>query len=118
MKTEARRRLLTNLGVLSPGIVQVLLQSMAGPEPMLVHPNAIRTLTRIGLIDRVHSESAARKALEKMVDGEELYSFAMFLTQHGEEVCQAKSPRCGDCVVVELCKFKRKVGIGGSGGGE
>lgn len=114
METESRRRLLTNLGVLSPGIVQVLLHCLAGKDqPLLVHQNAIRTLTRIGLMDRVHSESAARKVLEKMIEPDDVHVFLLLLTQHGEDVCQMKSPRCGDCVVVEICKFKRKVGIGG-----
>jgi endonuclease III len=114
METESRRRLLGNLGVLSQGVIQVLLQSLAGKETLLVHTSATRTLTRIGLTDRIHSEAAARKALEKMLDPEDLWTFQLLLTQHGEDVCQSKSPRCGDCVVVELCKFKRKVGLGGA----
>jgi endonuclease III len=33
--------------------------------------------------------------------------------QHGEEICLLKSPRCGECPVVALCGFKRKVGVVG-----
>ena len=111
MSTESRQKLLTNLAVLPQGVVQVLLQSLAGKETLLVHPSAIRTLTRIGLMDRVHSESAARKVLEKMLDPEDLYTFQLLVTQHGEELCQARSPRCGECGVVHRCKFKRKIGL-------
>ena len=118
METETRRRLLTNLGVLPQGVVQVLLQCLGGKETLLVHPSAIRTLTRIGLMDRVHSESAARKVLEKVLDPEDLYTFQLLLTQHGEEICQARSPRCPECGVVEVCKFKRKVGLSDSAADE
>jgi endonuclease-3 len=117
MQPESRQRLLTNLGVLSQGVVQVLLQCMAGKETLLVHNSAVRTLTRFGLMDRVHSDGAARKVLEKLLEGEDVFSYQMLVTQHGEDVCQAKSPRCGDCVLVEACKFKRKVGVGGAAGG-
>jgi len=114
METEKRRNLLTNLGVLPQGVVQVLLQCLGGKEPLLVHNSAIRTLTRIGLMDRVHSESAARKVLEKILDPEDVQAFQMMLTQHGEDICQARSPRCPECVVITLCKFKRKVGVSGA----
>ncbi len=118
MQPETRQRLLGNLGVLNQGIVQVLMQCMAGTATMLVHQSAIRTLTRLGVIDRVHSESAARKVLEKLIDPEDLFAFQLLLTQHGEEICQAKSPRYGDCVLVEQCKFKRKVGLGADASAE
>jgi endonuclease III len=99
--------------------VQVLLTCLAGKDtPLLVHPSAIRTLTRIGLMDRVHSDGAARKALEKLLDPEDLYNFQLLLTQHGEDICRAPSPRCFECVVVDLCKFKRKVGVSGAAAGE
>jgi endonuclease-3 len=113
MEPDSRRRLLTALGVLSPAHVQILMQCLNGTATMLVSQPTIRTLSRIGLIDRVHSESAARKVLEKLVDPEDLWAFQSLLTQHGEEICQSKSPRCGDCAIVALCKFKRKVGTGG-----
>jgi endonuclease III len=91
------------------------MQCLNGVETMLVSQPAIRTLSRVGLMDRVHSETAARKVLEKLVDPEDLWAFQSLLTQHGEDICQSKSPRCGDCAIVSLCKFKRKVGIAGAG---
>jgi endonuclease III len=118
MDEEGRRRLLTNLGVLPQGVVQVLLQCLAGREQLLVHGSAVRTLTRIGIMDRVHSEGAARKALEKLLGPEDLFTFELLVTQHGEDVCQARSPRCGDCAVVALCRFKRKVGVSGAAADE
>ncbi|MSR47684.1 MAG: hypothetical protein EXS13_11580 [Planctomycetes bacterium] len=112
MSPETRHRLLSNLGVIHQGIVQVLLHGLAGPDAALPVPQgAVRTLTRIGLIERVHSDGAARKVMEKLIDPEDLHAYLLLLTQHGEEICQAKSPRCGDCVLVEMCKFKRKIGL-------
>jgi hypothetical protein len=60
MEPDSRRRLLTALGVLSPAHVQILMQCLNGPETMLVSQPTIRTLSRIGLIDRVHSVGGAQ----------------------------------------------------------
>ena len=42
---------------------------------------AVRTLTRLGLIDRVHSDGAARKVLEKLLDPEDLHAYLRFVEQ-------------------------------------
>lgn len=110
---ERQGEYLTQLGVLTPAQVQILVQSMTPPAEWGVPPAAIRVLGRIGLLPRVYSPSSARKHVDEMVEGPDLQALLVHLVQHGEEVCQLKSPRCSDCSIVTWCGFKRKVGIVG-----
>ena len=55
-----------------------------------------------------------RKSIEALLGPEDLFRFQSHLVQHGDEICLARSPRCGECGVVELCGFKRKVGLVGA----
>jgi endonuclease-3 len=55
--------------------------------------------------------------LNAMVPPEERGRFSLRLIEHGRRVCDARKPRCGDCVLGELCpsfemfvKAKRAVG--------
>jgi endonuclease-3 len=111
MDAEEQRRFLSAMGVLRPSQVQLLVQCLAGPDEVLVPQQAIRVLSRIGLMPRVHSSSSALKHLEKLLEPEDLFTFQSHLVHHGEEICLSKSPRCGECSLVPLCAFKRKVGV-------
>ena len=83
---------------------------LAGKD-LLVSPHAVRVLNRLGVMGRVYSESGARKQLEQLVGDDEQFGFQSLLAQHGDEVCLPKSPHCGECGVIDLCSFKRKVGV-------
>jgi len=111
MDFERQVRFLEGSGVLTAGQVQVILQALRGETEFLVSPHAVRVLHRVGILPRVYSDSGARKILEKLVDREQIYSFQAHVVQHGEDICQLKSPRCGDCGIVARCSFKRKVGL-------
>jgi endonuclease III len=112
MDVEGQERFLSSMGVLNPAQIQILIQSLAGDE-LQVPQQAIRVLNRVGVMPRVHSANAARKHVTRMLDPKDLFSFVAHMAQHGEEICLPKSPRCGECVLVELCGFKRKVGLVG-----
>lgn len=114
MDPERQMRVLQGAGVLTAGQIQIVLQAMAGTDEFLVSPHATRVLQRIGVITRVYSDSGARKSMEALMGPEDLFRFQSHLVQHGDEICLARSPRCGECGVVELCGFKRKVGLVGA----
>lgn len=109
--TEAQLKFLGYVGVLTVAQQVLIVQSLTPIEEYQVPQGVIRTLSRIGAIPRVQSPAAARKHLDKMLDPEKIYTFLSHLTHHGEEICLSKSPRCGECAVVSLCGFKRKVGV-------
>ncbi len=114
MEMDQQRRYLSTLGVLTPAQVQILVQTMQPSlEEFEVPQQAVRVLTRIGIMPRVYSASSARKHVEKLSDELDVYAFQAHLVQHGEDVCLNKSPHCGECSLVALCGFKRKVGVVG-----
>ena len=110
MDVDGQRRFLAGLGVLTPAHVQILIQILAGEQVVLAQ-GTTRVLSRVGLIPRVGSPTAARKHLDPLLTADELFAAQAHLVQHGEEICLSKSPRCGECGIVTLCGFKRKVGV-------
>jgi endonuclease-3 len=80
----------------------VLLFSLGRPAfPVDTHVH--RVSQRLGLIgDRV-SRERAHQELEALVPHGAYYAFHLNLIRHGRQVCQARSPRCTECALRELC---------------
>ena len=51
---------------------------------------------------------AVEQKLEKVTPDEFKLHAHHWLILHGRYTCKARKPRCGDCVVEDLCQFKRK----------
>ena len=51
---------------------------------------------------------AVEKKLEKVTPDEFKLHAHHWLILHGRYTCKARKPLCGDCVVEDLCQFKRK----------
>jgi len=49
------------------------------------------------------------KRLIKMVPAEFLLDAHHWLILHGRYVCLARKPRCGSCMIEDLCEFKNKI---------
>ena len=112
MEPDRQRRFLGHMGVLNPAQIQILMQCLKGMDEWEVPAQAIRVLTRVGLMPRVYSAASARKNAEAMLGDHDVLTFQAHLVHHGEDICLVKSPRCGECAIVKLCGFKRKVGVG------
>ena len=111
MEEESQRKYLMSFGVLNASQVQILIQTLAADKPLVIPSSAIRVLNRVGIMPRVHSATAARKHAEELLEGGDPFAFNALLVQHGEDICLPRSPRCGECEIVSLCGFKRKVGV-------
>jgi endonuclease-3 len=80
----------------------VLVFSMGRPAfPIDTHVH--RVTKRLGLIPNGASADAAHTLLEPAVPPELRYEFHVQLIRHGRDVCRARHPRCGDCVLLDLC---------------
>ena len=66
-----------------------------------------RLARRLGLTGLEDPEKIAA-ALESLLPREEWIRFSTRLILHGRRVCSARSPRCDECVLVEVCP---KVGV-------
>lgn len=93
----------------------VLLFSFGKPV-MPVDTHIFRVAGRLGLIKKGLS---INKAHEVLTDAAEktglIYAFHLGIIMHGRRTCKARNPKCGICVLYNLCAFplKRKFSSGG-----
>lgn len=65
-----------------------------------------RLAQRLGFSDQQDPVKIERD-LMRLVPKEDWYRFSYVLIDHGRQVCDAKKPRCEDCVVSALCPSSR-----------
>ncbi len=70
------------------------------PADTHVHRIAVRT----GVVPRGASAAAAQERLTRWVPVGEAFATHMGLIAHGRTVCHARAPRCGECVLRDLCR--------------
>ena len=85
----------------------VLLFSFAKPT-MPVDTHIFRVTKRLGLIDKDLDIELAHEALSAMVPKGLIYEFHLGIIEHGRKTCRAQAPKCGSCVLYDLCEFKLK----------
>ncbi len=61
-----------------------------------------RLARRLGLTDLEDAEKIAAE-LEELLPRDEWISFSTRMVLHGRRVCSARSPRCEDCGLAEIC---------------
>ena len=66
-----------------------------------------RLARRLGLTRLEDPEKIAAE-LETLLPQEEWITFSTRLILHGRRVCSARSPRCGECVLAEVCPSRTK----------
>ncbi|KPL02238.1 MAG: hypothetical protein AMJ90_06430 [candidate division Zixibacteria bacterium SM23_73_2] len=94
-------------GVGEKTIACVLLFSLGRPF-IPVDTHVFRLSKRLGLIPKKADSNKAHTILQKEVYPNLVYSFHLNLIRHGREVCKAKNPSCGDCVLFDLCQAPEK----------
>jgi endonuclease III len=74
-----------------------------GRETCPVDAHVWRVMKRLGVApDRPWSEAAALR-LEESIPREIRSSLHVTLVSHGRKICRARSPRCQECVLRDLC---------------
>ncbi len=94
-----------------PGVgrktANVVLNIAFGQPTIAVDTHIFRISNRTGLAPGDSVEKVEEK-LEKVVPDEFLLHAHHWLILHGRYVCTARSPKCAQCVVRDLCAFKNK----------
>lgn len=94
-----------------PGVgrktANVVLNTAFGEPTMAVDTHIFRVANRTGLAPG-KTPLAVEKALLARVPPEYLKDAHHWLILHGRYVCKARKPECPQCVVRDLCRFKRK----------
>lgn len=104
---EAREWLMTLPGV-GLKTASIVLCFSFGRDAIPVDTHVHRVGQRLQIIPKSQDANRAHDGLLKTVPEGEAYRFHALLIQHGRKCCTARSPRCGDCPIQDLCPWKGK----------
>jgi endonuclease-3 len=94
-----------------PGVgrktANVILNTAFGQPTIAVDTHIFRLGNRIGIAPG-KTPLDVEKKLMKVVPREYLHDAHHLLILHGRYTCVARKPKCGECVILDLCKFKGK----------
>ncbi len=94
-----------------PGVgrktANVILNTAFGQPTMAVDTHIFRVANRTGLAPGKTVLEVERKLL-KTIPAEFRVDAHHWLILHGRYVCQARKPKCGECIIADLCEYKDK----------
>jgi endonuclease-3 len=95
-----------------PGVgrktANVVLNTAFGQPTIAVDTHIFRVSNRSGLAPGKTVLEVENKLL-KVVPEEFRHDAHHWLILHGRYICQARKPKCGQCIIESLCEFKEKV---------
>ncbi|ODN43606.1 endonuclease III [Piscirickettsia litoralis] len=95
-----------------PGVgrktANVVLNTAFGEPTLAVDTHVFRVANRTGLAPGKTVRQVEDKLL-KVIPKDFLRDAHHWLVLHGRYVCQARKPKCNDCVINELCEYKAKI---------
>ena len=94
-----------------PGVgrktANVILNTAFGQPTIAVDTHIFRVSNRTGIAPGKDVRVVEEKLL-KFVPDEYKHDAHHWLILHGRYICIARKPRCGSCVIYDLCEFKQK----------
>jgi endonuclease-3 len=95
-----------------PGVgrktANVVLNTAFGQPAMAVDTHIFRVSNRTRIAPG-KTVLAVEKGLMKFIPGEFLIDAHHWLILHGRYTCIARKPRCGSCIISDLCEYKDKL---------
>jgi endonuclease-3 len=104
---EAKQWLVSIKGV-GPKTAAIILLFAFNRPAFPVDTHVHRISKRVGLIGPKVTADKAHKILENAGRPETYYAMHLNLIRHGRETCTARNPKCGNCVLTNVCDFYRK----------
>lgn len=102
------RNSLENLPGVGRKTANVVLNTAFGQPTIAVDTHIFRVSNRTGIAPGKDVRVVEEK-LMKFVPNEFKQDAHHWLILHGRYTCVARKPRCGSCVIYDLCEFKQKV---------
>jgi endonuclease-3 len=99
------KRWLTSLDGIGPKTAACVLLFALGKPALPVDTHVHRVSRRLGLIGPKVGADQAHALLEATLPPEAIYEFHIDMILHGRQVCHAQRPRCGKCVLRDLCDY-------------
>lgn len=94
-----------------PGVgrktANVILNTAFGQPTIAVDTHIFRLGNRIGLAPGKTVLEVEKKLL-RVIPKEFLHDAHHWLILHGRYVCRARSPKCAECIIYDLCEYKSK----------
>ncbi len=94
-----------------PGVgrktANVILNTAFGQPTIAVDTHIYRLSNRINLAPGKTVLDVEKKLL-KVVPAEFMHDAHHWLILHGRYICQARKPKCGECIIYDLCEYKGK----------
>jgi len=103
-----KRELLEALPGVGRKTANVVLNTAFRQIAMAVDTHIFRISNRTGIAPGKNVLEVERR-LVKLVPEEFLLDAHHWLILHGRYVCLARKPRCGACVIEDLCEFRKKI---------
>lgn len=92
-----------------PGVgrktANLILGDIYGQEGYVCDTHCIRITGRLGITDGSKDPVKVEQQLRKVISPEESSDFCHRMVLHGRALCMARSPKCVDCPLRELCNF-------------
>ncbi len=80
----------------------VLGDAMGIAAGIVVDTHNIRLSKLLGLSEQKTADKIERELME-LVPKKDWIQFGQWITWHGRRVCNAKKPKCGECVLADIC---------------
>ncbi len=109
MPVEEARKWLMSFNGIGPKTAAIILLFSLGMPAFPVDTHIHRVSKRLGLIGPKVGREKAHRILEELVPPEIYYTFHLNLIRHGREVCHARRPECGICILRDLCDYYQKI---------
>jgi endonuclease-3 len=103
MPLDEAKAWLKELDGVGPKTAAIILCFSLGMPAMPVDTHIYRVAGRLGFVGPKVSADQAHDILEPMVAPEDVFAFHLYLINHGRQVCKARRPRCGGCVLAWGC---------------
>ncbi|MCX7193973.1 MAG: endonuclease III [Proteobacteria bacterium] len=94
-----------------PGVgrktANVILNTAFGQPTIAVDTHIFRIANRIGLAPGKNVLEVEQKLL-KVIPKEFMHDAHHWLILHGRYICRARTPKCAECLIYDLCEYKEK----------
>jgi endonuclease III len=104
----AARTYLESLPGVGPKTAACVLTFAMGRAAFPVDTHVHRVATRLGWLPAKTASDRAHRLLGPMVPADIRYDLHVAMISHGRTVCTAQRPRCGACVLHDLCAYGRQ----------
>jgi endonuclease III len=105
MPTAEALAWLTSLDGVGLKTASIVLLFCFGKPSFPVDTHITRVTRRLGLVDPKATPEKIKAVWESLVPGDWYYALHLNLIRHGREICRAPTPRCGACVLQDVCCY-------------